>query len=63
VYCTDDSMDDPNTRTRKLVTTLINTVNQSSGADIDAVLNSLKEYEVRTLAAVGFYAYLPRVIG
>ena len=40
-------MDDPNTRTRKLVTTLINTVNQSSGADIDVVLELLKEYKVR----------------
>jgi hypothetical protein len=40
-------MDDPNTRTRKLVTTFINTVNQCSGADIDVVLELLKEYKVR----------------
>ena len=45
-YRADHNMDDSNARTRKLVTTLINTVNQSPGADVDGVLRALKDYEV-----------------
>jgi hypothetical protein len=52
-------MDDSNARARKLITTLIDIVNQISSADnIDGILQSLKEHEVRTQKqATSMYTY------
>jgi hypothetical protein len=56
-------MDESNARARKLITTLIDIVNQSSSADnLDGILQSLKEHEVRTQVAGDLGVYLPPVI-
>jgi hypothetical protein len=39
-------MEDPEAKNKALVTTLITTLSQASGVDVDAVLRSLKAYEV-----------------
>lgn len=44
-----DPMDDSETKaeSRKLVTTLISTLSRASGVDVDAIVGSLKTYEVK----------------
>jgi hypothetical protein len=56
-------MDESNVRARKLITTSIDIVKQSASADnLDGILQSLKEHEVRTQVAGDFDVYLPPVI-
>lgn len=54
-------MDDSEARTKALVSTVISTLDQVSCVNVDAVLRSLKTYEVRVQGTSCCHKCLPRV--